>query len=126
MDRIFLTGQLKKDPVAGNKPETPSAWFIVKTSSYVPALGKRTYKDIMVLAFDKLALFVLNNLHKGSLIDIEGTLQFYQDKNGYDKINVKALIIEYTKTIKDFIEPEVGHVPYERDYKQPEQKGENE
>lgn len=72
MNKAILIGRLVADPLAGNNPDKPRAAFTLACEERFSKGNQVQF--IPCVAWDNLATFVVNHLHKGSLVCVEGRI----------------------------------------------------
>lgn len=96
MNKIFLSGNLTKDPVIRytQNGKAMVRTSIAITSSFKNAAGERQTDFFNLLAWGKTAEFFGKYLRKGSRILVEGRLQNndYTDKNGSKHYAVDVIV----------------------------------
>ncbi len=77
MNKVILIGRLTADPVAGDSPDHPRVFFTIACDNQYSKNSKQATTFIPCVAWNNLATFAINYLHKGSLICIEGRINRY-------------------------------------------------
>lgn len=94
LNRIIITGRLTKDPeVRYTKEEVPIAKFTVAVNELKKKNGNQPVNYFNCVAWRGLAGICGNYLKKGSLVAIEGKMQFRDfESNGKRKQSIEVLV----------------------------------
>lgn len=108
MNKVILIGRLVKDPELKFTPGTGNAvtsFSLAVERSYVGQDGKREADFINIVAWRKLAETIANNLSKGRLVAVVGSMQTrkYQAQDGSNRYvtEVVANEIKFLDHAKD-------------------------
>ncbi|MEG2609148.1 MAG: single-stranded DNA-binding protein [Bacilli bacterium] len=85
MNKVFLIGRLTKDPEMRLTPGTGNSvtnFSLAVDRNYVSQNGQREADFINIVCWRKLAEHVANNLSKGRLIAVAGSIQTRKYQNG--------------------------------------------
>ena len=105
INSIYVIGRLTKEPEGKETNGVQIANFDIAFDNLAKdENGERTTSFIRVVAFNKLAEIILANLHKGSKILVNGTLQ---QKNYLKKDGSKASSYEITANSIEFLDSKV-------------------
>lgn len=117
MNRIVLLGRLTKDPGIGvtNTGKTVATFALAVDRPFTGKDGQKEVDFINIVAWNKTAEVVGNNVSKGQRLLVEGRLQIrkYQDKQGQNR-TVSEVIADRVEFIerkeKDAHTPNSGTV----------------
>lgn len=103
INRVVLIGRLTKDPVLRKTLNDKSVvQFTLACNRNVSKDGEQNVDFINCIAWNKVAELMVQYLHKGSLIGIDGRIQTrnYQDKSGRT-VYLTEVVVEQ----QQFLEP---------------------